>query len=199
MRGPRSGSRPSLVSSIDNSSSSSETVNVVSSGQPQPDVMNFLVDLCPEDVLPKILAFAGPQKTATLSKVNRVWRDVIAEDRTWRVLCEDLYKVCSYLRCLFQYSKNWNSIQKTRISRNQGLQGLTERTRAVPVLLTTFSLCNFSLSDSGHQSRRHLYPGKTFTGKILLFQQTIHRFTQLLTNCPTAPRKSSVKMRKSAF
>jgi hypothetical protein len=93
MRGTRSGSRSSL-SSLDASSSSSETVNIVSSGQPQPDVMNFLIDLCPEDVLPKILAFAGPQKTAALSKVNRVLRDVIAEDRTWRVLCEDLYKVC---------------------------------------------------------------------------------------------------------
>jgi hypothetical protein len=58
--------------------------------------MEFLIDVCPEDILPKILAFAGPQKTTALSKVNRVWRDVIAEEWTWRVLCEDLYKVCSY-------------------------------------------------------------------------------------------------------
>jgi hypothetical protein len=60
--------------------------------------MQFLIDICPEDILPKILAFAGPQKTAALSKVNRVWRDVIDEDWTWRVLCEDLYKVrsCSF-------------------------------------------------------------------------------------------------------
>jgi hypothetical protein len=76
------------------SSSSIGTVNTVASEQPQPNVMDFLADLCPEDVLPKILAFAGPQKTAALSKVSRVWRDVINEDQTWRVLCEDLYKVC---------------------------------------------------------------------------------------------------------
>jgi hypothetical protein len=67
-----------------------------SSGPSPPNVMEFLIDVCPEDVLPKILAFAGPQKTAALSKVNRVWRDVIAEEWTWRVLCENLYKVRPY-------------------------------------------------------------------------------------------------------
>jgi hypothetical protein len=78
--------------------SSIETEHTESSEQlpSKTNVMEFLIDVCPEDVLPKILAFAGPQKTAALSKVNRVWRDVIAEEWTWRVLCEDLYKVCSY-------------------------------------------------------------------------------------------------------
>jgi hypothetical protein len=105
-RGPRSGRKSSSLpsiescssiesfSSIDTSSSSIEARNTVTSGLPQPNVMDFLIEICPEDVLPKILAFAGPQKTAALSKVSRVWRDVINEDRTWRVLCEDLYKVC---------------------------------------------------------------------------------------------------------
>jgi hypothetical protein len=92
IRGTRSRRRSSL--------SSIETPNMASSGQPQPNVMHFLIDVCPEDVLPKILAFAGPQKTAALSQVNRVWRDIVAEDGTWRVLCEDLYKVCSHLYCL---------------------------------------------------------------------------------------------------
>jgi hypothetical protein len=75
-----------------------ETEHTASSEQlpTKTNVMEFLIDICPEDVLPKILAFAGPQKTAALSKVNRVWRDVIAEEWTWRVLCEDLYKVRSY-------------------------------------------------------------------------------------------------------
>jgi hypothetical protein len=56
-------------------------------------LMHFLIDVCPEDCLPKILAFCGPQRTAALARVNRVWRDVISEEWTWRVLCEDLYKV----------------------------------------------------------------------------------------------------------
>jgi hypothetical protein len=84
IRGPRSRVRASLPS-IQTESEEPSTLNV----------MEFLIDVCPEDVLPKILAFAGPQKTTALSKVNRAWREVIAEEWTWRVLCEDLYKVCS--------------------------------------------------------------------------------------------------------
>jgi hypothetical protein len=93
IRGPRSRRRSPLSVSIE-----PEREHTESSEQLPlpPNVMEFLIDVCPEDVLPKILAFAGPQKTAALSKVNRVWRDVIAEEWTWRVLCEDLYKVCSY-------------------------------------------------------------------------------------------------------
>jgi hypothetical protein len=75
-------------------SSSIKTENAESLDPSKANVMHFLTDICPEDVLPKILAFAGPQKTAALSKVNRAWRDVIANDWTWRILCEELYKVC---------------------------------------------------------------------------------------------------------
>jgi hypothetical protein len=128
IRGPRSSGRLSLflsstensVSSIETSSSSIEDislssieiVNNASSGRPQPDVMKFLIELCPEDVLPKILAFAGPQKTAALRKVNRVWRDIIAEERTWRVLCEDLYKVCSNFASI--RNKKAHMVERTR-------------------------------------------------------------------------------------
>jgi hypothetical protein len=87
LRGPRGRHHQSSVSSY-------ETDITESEGPSTPNVMEFLTDICPEDILPKILAFAGPQKTAALSKVNRVWRDVIAEEWTWRVLCEDLFKVC---------------------------------------------------------------------------------------------------------
>jgi hypothetical protein len=88
LRGPRIRHQASLASF-------GETETTETSEASTPNVMEFLIDMCPEDVLPKILAFAGPQKTAALSKVNRVWRDVINEDWTWRVLCEDLYKVRS--------------------------------------------------------------------------------------------------------
>jgi hypothetical protein len=75
-------------------SSSIKTESAKSLDPSEANVMHFLTDICPEDILPKILAFAGPQKTAALSKVNRAWRDVIANDWTWRILCEELYKVC---------------------------------------------------------------------------------------------------------
>lgn len=48
---------------------------------------------CPQDVIPKILAFCGPQTTATLYQCNRFWHGLISSDNTWRVLCEELYKV----------------------------------------------------------------------------------------------------------
>lgn len=57
------------------------------------DLMQFLQQDCPEDVLPKILAFCGPQKMAALSQTCTAWRDIILDDSTWRILCEDLYKV----------------------------------------------------------------------------------------------------------
>lgn len=48
---------------------------------------------CPTDVVPKILAFCGPQTVARLSQINRHWRDLCLAESTWRILCEDLYKV----------------------------------------------------------------------------------------------------------
>jgi hypothetical protein len=110
IRGPRSRLRASLPFI--------ETENMEST----PNVMEFLIDVCPEDVLPKILAFAGPQKTAALSKVNRVWRDVIAEEWTWRVLCEDLYKVRSYsfLLVFFPFPRLTTGFRRrARAPRNQ--------------------------------------------------------------------------------
>ena len=56
-------------------------------------LMKFLQEDCPMDVVPKIMAFCGPQTIAALSQTNRHWRDVCWNDATWRILCEELYKV----------------------------------------------------------------------------------------------------------
>ena len=64
-----------------------------------PNVMIWLQSSCPQDVLPKILAYTGPQMTAALNKTNRFWHDIISKDSTWRTLCEELYKV-SYFVCV---------------------------------------------------------------------------------------------------
>lgn len=53
----------------------------------------FLQGTCPQDVLPKILAFAGPHTAAVLQKTNQFWANVVQQEGTWRVLCEELYKV----------------------------------------------------------------------------------------------------------
>lgn len=56
------------------------------------NVMRWMQNDCPKDVVPLILAFAGPQKIATIGKINRFWRQVIEQEATWRRLCEALYK-----------------------------------------------------------------------------------------------------------
>ena len=56
---------------------------------------HWLADDCPLDILPHVLAFAGPQTTSALSKTNQHWRNAIMKrEGTWRVLCEETYKVC---------------------------------------------------------------------------------------------------------
>lgn len=55
-------------------------------------VLKWMERDCPQDVIPKILAFCGPQTTSTLYQCNRFWHGLIASDNTWRVLCEELYK-----------------------------------------------------------------------------------------------------------
>ena len=58
-----------------------------------PNILEWLENDCPVDVLPVVLAFCGPQQTAALSRTNQHWNEVIRKEGTWRVLCEELYKV----------------------------------------------------------------------------------------------------------
>jgi len=58
------------------------------------NLMQWLETDCPGDCLPHILAFCGPQQTAALSRTNQFWNTAIVRNEgTWRVMCEDLYKV----------------------------------------------------------------------------------------------------------
>lgn len=57
------------------------------------DLTQFLTLDCPTDVLPKILAYAGPISAAALQQTSRHFRDVLNAEGTWRGLCEELYKV----------------------------------------------------------------------------------------------------------
>ena len=55
--------------------------------------MHWMQNDCPKDVVPLVLAFAGPQKIVTIGSINHFWRHVIEQEATWRQLCESLYKV----------------------------------------------------------------------------------------------------------
>ena len=58
-----------------------------------PNVMQWMQKDCPKDLVPLILAFAGPQKVAAIGKTNRFWYQVMDQEETWSRLCECLYKV----------------------------------------------------------------------------------------------------------
>lgn len=84
------------------------------------NVMEWMEKVCPEDLVPKILSFTGPQSIASISKVNRTWNLFISRETTWRIICEELYKVfipvynSSFLRssnlsyCCFCFFLDWN-------------------------------------------------------------------------------------------
>ena len=57
------------------------------------NLTQFLTIDCPTDVLPKILAFAGPISAAALQQTSRHFWQVLNAEGTWRGLCEELYKV----------------------------------------------------------------------------------------------------------
>ncbi len=61
------------------------------------NVVVWMQEECPSDILPKIIAYAGPQMAAALNATNRFWRETFQDDSTWRVMCEELYKVSSDL------------------------------------------------------------------------------------------------------
>ena len=60
------------------------------------NLTQFLTADCPTDVLPKILAYAGPISAAALQQTSRHFRDVLNAEGTWRGLCEELYKVRTF-------------------------------------------------------------------------------------------------------
>ena len=75
------------------SSSKPSSSRLLKALPPPNPLMQWMQSTCPRDVVPKIMAFCGPQTTATLGQCNRFWRDLVASEETWRVLCEELYKV----------------------------------------------------------------------------------------------------------
>ena len=62
------------------------------------NVASLMQEICPQDIIPKIFAFAGPQMAAVFHRTNTFWRDTFQDDATWRILCEELYKVRYWLR-----------------------------------------------------------------------------------------------------
>lgn len=58
------------------------------------NVLEWLDDDAPSELLPKILSFCGSRKMHALARVNKKWNAIMKDDYVWRTLCEDTHKVC---------------------------------------------------------------------------------------------------------
>jgi len=56
------------------------------------NVLQWLKDDAPPELLPRILSFCGSRRLSALSKVNRKWNSIINDESIWRVMCEDAHK-----------------------------------------------------------------------------------------------------------
>ncbi len=57
------------------------------------NVLQWMKDDAPPELLPRILSFCGSRRLTALSKVNREWNSIINDESIWRVMCEDTHKV----------------------------------------------------------------------------------------------------------
>eukprot|EP00574_Skeletonema_japonicum_P003071 CAMPEP_0201724106 /NCGR_PEP_ID=MMETSP0593-20130828/7941_1 /ASSEMBLY_ACC=CAM_ASM_000672 /TAXON_ID=267983 /ORGANISM="Skeletonema japonicum, Strain CCMP2506" /LENGTH=705 /DNA_ID=CAMNT_0048215301 /DNA_START=260 /DNA_END=2377 /DNA_ORIENTATION=- len=56
------------------------------------NVLQWMKDDAPPELLPRILSFCGSRRLCALSKVNRKWNSIINDESIWRVMCEDTHK-----------------------------------------------------------------------------------------------------------
>lgn len=82
-----------VISNIKSSTKSMTDFSLTLTSQSSPlNIMQWMQNDCPKDVILLVLAFAGPQKIAKIGRTNRFWYQVISQEPTWRRLCESLYK-----------------------------------------------------------------------------------------------------------
>jgi len=56
------------------------------------NVLQWLHDVAPQDILPRVLSFAGSRKIDALSRTCKSWRSLTLSDAVWRTACEDTAK-----------------------------------------------------------------------------------------------------------
>jgi hypothetical protein len=121
---------------------------------------------CPKEILPHVLSYAGPQTAHSLSQTNRFWKMVMDDDATWRVLCEELYKVRSEA---FWMDCGMASLD-VRIHLLDGWIPFKNR-----IFLGT-NQALFRPFDSGNKVMPFQFRGATFTSTIPVCQSTTRPF-----------------------
>ena len=61
------------------------------------NVVKWLQDEAPSDILPKVLSFLGPRKMSALSSVNSTWKNIVLSEHVWRIVSEDMGKVRNFI------------------------------------------------------------------------------------------------------
>lgn len=134
--------------------------------QDPPNVLEWLQVSCPVDVIPKVLAFAGPQMMSRLNQTNRFFHETMKKEETWRVVCEELYKV-SYMLISPNFS--------------------------ISIDISLFSM-TFSYRRSGNPATKCLQAGSTCINGRLVFLSTTRPYQRrfrLLVQRPSANKIKS--------
>lgn len=82
---------PDLVDQENSSMEVDSQIDLMSTNR-NVNVLEWLEQDAPQDILPKILCFAGPKMVQTLARVNKSWNSICTSEAVFRTLCEGLGK-----------------------------------------------------------------------------------------------------------
>lgn len=60
---------------------------------PTKNVLEWMNDVAPPEIMLRILSFCGSRRLNALSRTNKSWNSVVKDESVWRVLSEDTHKV----------------------------------------------------------------------------------------------------------
>ena len=86
--------KPANFTAATSTSGSHQRIRPATCNTARKNVLEWLNDDAPSELLPKILSFCGSRKLNALSRGNKWWNAVMRDDSVWRTLCEDTHKVC---------------------------------------------------------------------------------------------------------
>ncbi len=72
------------------------------------NVLEWMNDDAPSEIMLRILSFCGSRKLNALSRTNKLWNAVVKDESVWRVLSEDTHKVSHALERCFDTREESN-------------------------------------------------------------------------------------------
>jgi hypothetical protein len=91
-------------------SSFSSSASSSSPPHSSPSLLTWLETTCPPELVPKILAMAGPHTMRSMLGVNRYWKHVMQDDdnattttTTWKSICQETNKVRRKGMCILEW------------------------------------------------------------------------------------------------